>query len=68
VGVCVRAVSCGMAWIFIFSGGSVLYWSVGVCPSPGLRKGGFMAGGSLRGCQRLRWGIWYVRRLGDCWL
>jgi hypothetical protein len=27
---------------------------------------GFMAGGSLRGCQRLRWGIWYIRRLGDC--
>jgi len=30
--------------------------------------GGGMAGGSLRGCQRLRWAIWYVRRLGDCWL
>jgi len=30
--------------------------------------GGVMAGGSLRGCQRLYWGIWYVRRLGDCWL
>jgi hypothetical protein len=34
----------------------------------GLRKGGFMVGGSLRGCQRLRWGIWYARRLGDCLL
>ena len=30
--------------------------------------GRFMVSGSLRGCQRLRWGIWYVRRLGDCWL
>ena len=35
-----RAVSCGMAWIFIFSGGSVLYWSVVVCPFSGLRKVG----------------------------
>ena len=37
VGVCVCAVSCGMAWIFILSGGSVLYWSVGICPFSGAR-------------------------------
>jgi hypothetical protein len=53
---------------FILSGGSVLYWSVGVCPFSGLWGGGIMAGGSLKGCQRLRWGIWYGRRLGCCWL
>jgi len=51
VGVCVcvcvcvcvraRAVSCGMPWIFIFSGGSVLYWSVVVFLFSGLRKGGY---------------------------
>ena len=42
----------------------VVVFCIGVL---GLRKGGgFMAGGSLRGCQRLRWGIWYARRLGDC--
>ena len=31
-------------------------------------RGGGIAGGSLRGCQRLHWGIWYVRSLGDCLL
>jgi hypothetical protein len=44
-------------------------WGAGVCPFSGMQgEGGFMAGGSLKGCQRLRWRIWYGRRLGDCWL
>ena len=55
--------------VFILSGGSVLYWSVGVCPFSGFGAGGgVMDGGSLKGCQRLRWGIWYGHRLGGCWL
>jgi len=41
---------------------------LGYVHSLGCGRGRFMAVGSLRGCQRLRWGIWYVRRLGDCWL
>ena len=46
----------------------MLYWSVGGMSILWVAEGAFMAGGSLRGCQRLRWGIWYVRRLDDCLL
>ena len=63
VGVCVCVRYFLVEWLEFLSFVEVVF-CIGVL---GLRKGGgFMAGGSLRGCQRLRWGIWYARRLGDC--
>jgi hypothetical protein len=66
-----RAVSCGLAWMFSLVEVVFCIGVLGYVHSLGWGGGGgvgFMAGGSLKGCQRLHWGIWYGRRLSDCWL
>jgi hypothetical protein len=68
--VCVCVCVCVCA-VYLWTGLGFLSF-VEVVFSIGVSKlrmvGVFMVGGSLRGCQRLRWGIWYARRLGDCLL
>ena len=56
---CVCAVSCGMAWFLSLV---EIVFCIGVLGHVHFQGcgGGFMACGSLRGCQRLRWGMWYV--------
>jgi hypothetical protein len=66
---CVCAVSCGMAWFLSLVEVVFCIGVLGYVHSQCLGGGGsFMAGGSLKECQRLRWGIWYGRLLSDCWL
>jgi hypothetical protein len=63
--VCVRAVTCRLVLDFCLSWRWCLVLE---CCGCGRGGGFFMVGGSLRRSQRLRWGIWYASRLGDCLL